>query len=154
MYIDEVPNRGSPPAILLRKAWREGKIIRKKTLDNLSKWPPEKVELLRRVLRGETLVPVGEVFATERSLPHDHVEAVLGTIRKLGLGTLIASKGCREGDLAVAVLDAMTQLRMVAWVCCSLVPPPRVALPEPMLKPDSTQVSSSLPAKVTPGPAC
>ena len=104
MYIDKVPNRGSPPAILLRKAWREGRKIRKKTLDNLSKWPPEKVELLRRVLRGETLVPVGEAFATERSLPHGHVEAVLGTIRKLGLDKLIASKRCRERDLVVAMV--------------------------------------------------
>ena len=104
MYIDVVPNRNSPPAILLRKAWREGRKIRKKTLENLSKWPPEKVELLRRVLRGETLVPVGEAFATERSLPHGHVRAVLGTIRKLGLDKLIASKRCRERDLAVAMV--------------------------------------------------
>jgi transposase len=104
MYIDKVPNRNSPPAILLRKAWREGRKIRKKTLDNLSKWPPEQVELLRRVLRGETLVPVGEAFATERSLPHGHVEAVVGTLRKLGLDQLIASKRCRERDLAVAMV--------------------------------------------------
>jgi len=104
MYIDKVPNRNSPPAILLRKAWREGRKIRKKTLDNLSKWPPEKVESLRRVLRGETLVPVGEAFAVERSLPHGHVEAVLGTIGKLGLDRLIASKRCRERDLVVAMV--------------------------------------------------
>ncbi|MFQ5791846.1 MAG: IS1634 family transposase [Acidobacteriota bacterium] len=104
MYIDTVPNRNSRPTILLRKAWREGKKIRKKTLDNLTNWPSGKVELLRRVLRGETLVPVGEAFATERSLPHGHVEAVLGTIRKLGLDKLIASKRCRERDLAVAMV--------------------------------------------------
>ncbi len=104
MYIDKVPNRGSPPAILLRKAWREGKKIRKKTLDNLSKWPPEKVEALRRVLRGETLVPVGEAFATERTVPHGHVEAVLGTIGKLGLDKLVASKRCRERDVVIAMV--------------------------------------------------
>lgn len=104
MYIDKVPNRTSPPAILLRKAWREGKKTRKRTLDNLSKWPPEKVEALRRVLRGETLVPPGEVFAIERSLPHGHVDAVVGTIRKLGLHGLIASKRCRERDLVIAMV--------------------------------------------------
>ena len=104
MYIDRVPNRNSRPTILLRKARREGKIIKKTTLDNLTKWPSWKVELLRRVLRDEALVPVGEAFATERSIPHGHVEAVLGTIRKLGLDKLIASKRCRERDLAVAMV--------------------------------------------------
>jgi len=104
MYIDKVPNRNSPPFILLRKAWREGRKIKKKTLDNLSKWPPDKVESLRRVLRGETLVPVGEAFAVERSLPHGQVEAVLRTIGKLGLDRLIASKRCRERDLVVAMV--------------------------------------------------
>jgi len=104
MYIDKVPNRNSRPTLLLRKARREGKIIKKTTLDNLTNWPPQKVELLRRVLRGGTLVPVGEAFATERSIPHGHVEAVLGTIRKLGLDKLISSKRCRERDLTVAMV--------------------------------------------------
>ncbi len=104
MYIDKVPNRNSRPTLLLRKARREGKIIKKTTLDNLTNWPPQKVELLRRVLRDEALVPVGEAFATERSLPHGHVEAVLGTIRKLGLDKLISSKRCRERDLTVAMV--------------------------------------------------
>jgi len=74
------------------------------TLDNLTKWPSRKVELLRRVLRDEALVPVREAFATERSIPHGHVEAVLGTIRNLGLDKLISSKHCREGDLTVAMV--------------------------------------------------
>ena len=46
----------------------------------------------------------GEAFATERSLPHGHVKAVLGTIRKLGLDKLISSKRCRERDLTVAMV--------------------------------------------------
>ncbi len=58
MYVEKVPNRNSPPAILLREAWREGKRIRKRTVANLSHWPPEQVETLRRLLKGETLVPV------------------------------------------------------------------------------------------------
>ncbi len=104
VYIDKVPNRNSRPTLLLRKARRAGKTIKKTTLDNLTNWPPQKVELLRRVLRDEALVPVGEAFATERSLPHGHVEAVLGTIRKLGLDKLISSKRCRERDLTVAMV--------------------------------------------------
>lgn len=104
MYIETVPNRDSPPAILLREGWREGKHVRKRTLANLSDWPPHKVESLRRLLRDEPLVSPNDVFSTIRSLPHGHVEAVLGTIRKLGLDTLIGSKRTRERDLVIAMI--------------------------------------------------
>jgi len=104
MFIDIVPNRKSPPAILLREAWREGKKVRKRTVANLTGWPTEKVEALRRVLRNEPLVTPEEAFAIERSLPHGHVEAVLGTIRRLGLDRLISSTRCRERDLVVAMV--------------------------------------------------
>jgi len=104
MFIDIVPNRNSPPAILLREAWREGKKVRKRTVANLTGWPREKVEALRRVLRNEPLVTPEEAFAIEQSLPHGHVEAVLGTIRKLGLDRLISSTRCRERDLVVAMV--------------------------------------------------
>jgi transposase len=104
MYVERVPNRSSPPAVLLREAWREAGKIRKRTLANLSHWPEHQVEALRRLLRGETLLSAQEVFATERSLPHGHVEAVLGSIRKLGLEHLIASKPSRERDLVVAMI--------------------------------------------------
>ncbi len=72
MYIERVPNRNSPSAILLREGWREGKKVRKRTLANLSHWPAEKVEALRRVLKGEALVAPGDVFTIERSWPHGH----------------------------------------------------------------------------------
>jgi len=104
MYVDRVPNRGSPPAVLLREAWREGGKIRKRTLANLSHWPEHKIESLKRLLRGETLVSAHDVFAVETSMPHGHVEAVLGTIGKLGLDHLIASKPSRERDLVVAMI--------------------------------------------------
>jgi transposase len=104
MYVERIPNRGSPPAILLREAWREAGKIRKRTLANLSHWPLERVESLRRLLRGEPLVAAQEVFAIESSLPHGHVEAVLGSFRKLGLQSLIASKPSRERDLVVAMI--------------------------------------------------
>ena len=104
MYIDTVPNRGSPPAVLLRESFREGSRTRKRTLANLSHWPDEQVEALRRVLKGEPLVPVDELFTIERSLPHGHVRAVLGTMRKLGLEQIIASKPSRERNLIVALV--------------------------------------------------
>ena len=80
MYIETVPNRGSPPAILLRESYRDGKSIRKRTLLNLSHWPAERVEGLRGVLKGGVVIPAGqEAMTVERSLPHGHVAAVLGT---------------------------------------------------------------------------
>jgi len=104
MYIDTVPNRNSPPAVLLREGWREGKRVRKRTVANLSDWPAEKVEALRLLLAGEKMVPAGRERVTERSLPHGHVEAILGTIRRLGLDRLIAAKRSRERDLVVALV--------------------------------------------------
>jgi ribosomal protein L35 len=84
MYIDTVPNRHSPPAILLREGWREGQKTRKRTLANLSHWPAHKVETLRRLLRDDVLVSPSDLFDTERTRPHGHVEAVLGTSDKSG----------------------------------------------------------------------
>ena len=104
MYIDIVPNRNSPPAILLRESRREGDKVVKTTVANLSRCPPKAVEALRRALRGVELVAHDEVFAIERSVPHGHVQAVLGTIRKLGVDALLASRPCRERDLVVAMI--------------------------------------------------
>jgi len=104
MYIDRVPNRNSPPAILLREGWREDGTVRKRTVANISRWPEEKIEALDRVLKGERLVNPKEAFVIERSLPHGHVEAILGTIRAIGLGRLIAAKRCRQRDLTLAMI--------------------------------------------------
>lgn len=104
MYIDIVPNRKSKPAVLLREAWREGKKVRKRTVANLTNWPDEKVEALRCLLKGERMVAVKQAFSVVRSIPHGHVEAVLGTIRKIGLEQVLASKRCRERDLVLAMI--------------------------------------------------
>jgi len=104
MYIEIVPNRNSPPAILLREGWREGKKTVKRTLANISDWPQAKVETLRKLLRDEPLVSPDDLFTTERTLPHGHVEVILGTIRKLGLDSIISSKRCRERDLVLAMI--------------------------------------------------
>jgi len=104
MYVDDVPNRKSRPAILLRESRRQGKKTLKKTLANMTDWPQDLVATIRLALKGETLVPKNGLFAIERSLPDGHVEAVLGTLRRLGLEDMIASKRCRERDLVMAML--------------------------------------------------
>jgi transposase len=104
MYIERVPNRNSPPAILLREGWREGKKTHKRTIANLTHWPEEKIQALRLLLRGEPMVSAREAFVVERSLPHGHVEAVLGTIGNIGLDSIIFSKRCRQRDLVVAMI--------------------------------------------------
>jgi len=104
MYVDIVPNRKSKPAVLLREGWREGNRTRKRTLANISHWPQERIEALRLLLKGKQMVPKQEVYDVVRSLPHGHVEAVLGTIRKLGLDSLIASRHSRQRDLVVAMV--------------------------------------------------
>lgn len=104
MYIDEIPNRNSPPAILLRESRREGGKMVKTTIANLSKCPREAVDAFRLALRGVQMVPMEDVFTIERSLPHGHVTAVLGSIRKLGVDRLLGSRPSRERDLVMAML--------------------------------------------------
>jgi hypothetical protein len=106
MYVEAVPNRNSPPAILLRESVREGAKIRKRTLANLSAWPPAQIDCLRRVLRGEDLVARDQAFQIVRSLPHGHVAAVLGALRHLGLHDLLTRSRCRERDLVCALITA------------------------------------------------
>lgn len=82
----------------------EGQKIHKCTLANLSHWPPKKIEALRRFLKDEPLVAAKDAFIIERSVPHGHVEAVLGTIRKLDLDGLLSSTQCRDRDLVIAMI--------------------------------------------------
>ena len=107
MYVETVPNRNSRPAILLREGWREGSRTRKRTLANLTDWPPAQVEALRAVLRGDfpALAP-SAAFSIERTRPHGHVAAVLGTLRRLRLEPMLASRRCPERDAVVAMLVA------------------------------------------------
>lgn len=104
MYIETVPNRNSRPTILLRQGWRQGTKVRKRTLANLTHWPDHKIDALRRLLQDEPLVSPHSVFTVEQSLPHGAVEAVLGTMRRLGLDTLIAAKPCPERNLIMAMV--------------------------------------------------
>jgi transposase len=104
MYISIIPNRNSPPAILLREGWREGNRVRQRTLANLSAWPPEKIETFRRLLRNEPLVSPHDLFRTQKTVPHGHVQAILQMIRKLELDRLISAQPGRERDLVVAMV--------------------------------------------------
>src|SRR3981081_4492482 len=113
MYVERIPNRNSPPAILLRESYRDGDKIRKRTLANLSDWPGAKIEALRRVLRGDAVAPVGrEALSMQRSLPHGHVAAALGTLRKLGLDRLLSQGGRQPAD-QVALCIAMIVARLI-----------------------------------------
>jgi hypothetical protein len=108
MYVVKVPNRGSPPAILLRESYREAGKVKNRTLANLSSWPEAKVEALARVLKGQPPPAAGldGAFEITRSLPHGHVAAVLGTARQLGLDELIDPVPSRQRDLVTAMAVA------------------------------------------------
>ena len=108
MYVAKVPNRGSPPAVLLRESYREAGKVKNRTLANLSSWPEAKVDALSRVLKGQ-LAPAAAVegtFEIARSLPHGHVAAVLGTVQALGLEELIDPAPSRQRDLVTAMTVA------------------------------------------------
>ena len=104
MYVETVPNRNSPPAILLREGRREGKKVHKRTLANLTHWPKDKIERLRRVLKNEPLVHPDQLFLIERSLPHGHVEILLEVVRKLKLPALIDPRPSPQRDRVLAMI--------------------------------------------------
>ena len=104
MFIAMIPNRKSPPAILLRESYREGAHVRTRTLANLSSLSAAQIEIMRGALKGEAWVRAEDACTIEESLPHGHVRAILGTVRRLGLDDMIASKPCRERDIVVGMI--------------------------------------------------
>ena len=107
MYVARIPNRGSPPAILLRESYREGGKVKNRTLANLSHWPEHKVDALSRALKGRPpTLELSQAFEITRSLPHGHVAAVLGTAEKLDIAELIDPTPSRRRDLVMALLIA------------------------------------------------
>jgi Transposase DDE domain len=107
MYVVKVPNRGSPPAVLLRESYRQDGKVKNRTLANLSAWPEAKVDALARVLKGQPpAAALDGAFEITRSLPHGHVAAVLGTARQLGLEELIDPEPSRRRDLVTAMAVA------------------------------------------------
>jgi hypothetical protein len=113
MHVDRIPNRSSPPAYLLRETYREGRKVRKRTLANITHWPVAKIEALRRVLRGDLAGgDAGRGLTLLRSLPHGHVAAALGMLRKLGLDRVL-SQGGRQPARWVALSIAMIVARLI-----------------------------------------
>jgi transposase len=120
MHIHVVPNRGSPPTVLLRESFREGPKVGKRTLANLSSLSAAQIEAIRAVLRGEALQPVAQCLEITASRSHGHVQAVALTLQRLGLASVIASKPCRERDLVLAMVAARivsphTKLATTRW---------------------------------------
>jgi transposase len=107
MYVTSVPNRGSPPAVLLRESYRDEGKVKTRTLANLSHWPEHKVQTLKRALKGlPPAIDLSEAFEITRSLPHGHVAAVLGSAQRLGMAELIDATPSRNRDLVTAMLVA------------------------------------------------
>ena len=120
MHIHVVPNRDSPPTMLLRESYREGGRVGKRTLANLSSLSMAQIDAIRAVLRGEQLRPVAECFEISRSRAHGHVQAISAAMQRLGFASLIASKPCRERDLVLAMVGARiaaphTKLATTRW---------------------------------------
>src|ERR1700693_2027202 len=98
MHVDRIPNRTSPPAYLLRETYREDGKVKKRTLANMTSWSGAKIEALRRVLCDE-VVGGGQASGLKllRGLPHGHVAAALGTLRKIGLDHILSQGGRQPG---------------------------------------------------------
>jgi transposase len=120
MHIDTVPNRNSPPTVLLRESYREGTHVRKRTLANLSALSAEQVDAIRRTLRGETLVSLADLFEIVHSHHHGHVQAIRTAMQQLGFESVIASRPSRERDLIVAmvmarIIEPTSKLATTRW---------------------------------------
>ena len=125
MHIHIVPNRGSPPTVLLRESVREGAKVRKRTLANLSALSASQIEAIRATLRGEPVQPAAQPlahlpFEAIASPSHGHVQALSLVLQRLALASVLASKPCRERDLVLAmvaarILQPHTKLATTRW---------------------------------------
>jgi transposase len=109
MYVTAIPNRNSPPAILLRESFREDGKVKTRTIANITHLRPTQIEAIRSALSGSaslTALPLRDAFLIERSRPHGHVAAVLGSLRKLHLAAVIDPQSSRQRDLVVAMIAA------------------------------------------------
>jgi len=106
MYIATVPNRSSPPAILLRESYRKDGKVKSRTLANLSRLPSDAIAFLKRYLAGEQFVSAAEAFNCIRSWHHGHVQAVREAMTHLDFERLICARSCRERDLVIAMVTA------------------------------------------------
>jgi len=128
MYITSIPNRNSPPAILLRESYRQKGKVKTRTLANLSKLPPESIDILRRSLKGENLVSTDSFEIIEDGSPaHGHIDAVMTAMRRLNFSRLICTRRSRQRDLVVAmvaarILEPKSKLATTAWWADTTLP--------------------------------
>jgi hypothetical protein len=120
MHIHLVPNRGSPPTVLLRESYREGSKVGKRTLANLSSLSAAQIEAIRAALRGEALQPLAQSFEITASRSHGHVRAVALAMQRLGFAAVIASKPSSERERVLAMVAARivaphTKLATTRW---------------------------------------
>ena len=120
MHIHVIPNRDSPPTVLLRESYRDGKTVKKRTLANLSALPAEQIELIRQVLRGEKLVAPASLFEIDASRHHGHVQAVWLAMQRLGLAQLLSTRPCAERQrvlamIAARILSPKSKLATTRW---------------------------------------
>ena len=120
MHVHVVPNRGSPPTVLLRESFREGSKVGKRTLANLSSLSAAQIDAIRAALRGQVFASTEQAFEAVRSPAHGHVQAVALTLQRLGLACLVAPKPCREREAVLAMVAARiiaphTKLATTRW---------------------------------------
>ena len=120
MHIHIVPNRGSPPTVLLRESYREGAKVRKRTLANLSSLSAAQIEAIRAVLAGQAVQPSARSLEITSSRAHGHVQAVTLTMQRLGFASLLGAKSSRERELVLAMVAARivaphTKLATTRW---------------------------------------
>ena len=120
MHVHIVPNRGSPPTVLLRESYRVGAKVAKRTLANLSSLSAVQIQAIRAALRGEALQPVAQAFEITQSRSHGHVQAVALAMQRVGLASLLGSKPCRERELVLAMVASRivaphTKLATTRW---------------------------------------
>jgi transposase len=109
MYVAAIPNRNSPPAVLLRESYREGGKVKSRTIANITHLASDQIEALRYALKGEfsaAASPLPESFLVSRSRPHGHVAAVLGSLRNLQLDSILDPRPCPQRDRVVAMIVA------------------------------------------------
>lgn len=106
MYIATVPNRTSPPAILLREGYREGGKVKTRTIANLTNLPENAIDALRLALKGKRLAPIDDVFRITHSRHHGHAHAVTRAMKRLGIDSLLATNDSRERQIVLAMIGA------------------------------------------------
>ena len=127
MYIEVVPNRSSPPAVLIRESFRDGDKVRKRTVGNLSGLPADQIEGIRAILKGQPLVAPESLFEKIRDQQHGAALAVRTTMKRLGFDALLDVRACRERDLVVAmvvgrILAPQSKLATDRWWSTTTLP--------------------------------